>query len=114
MLGMSEGRVVEERAHGGEADVACAGAVAALGLELLEERGDQRRVEVFELKPRRRLARLLLREGEQQPEGVAVAGDGVRADPALAQQPVSEEWCPRSSTATRLIVSAKSAMRTSR
>jgi hypothetical protein len=66
---------VKERAHGGQADVACAGAVAAFGLELVEERRDQVRVEVFELESRRRLARLVLREGEQQPEGIAVAGD---------------------------------------
>jgi hypothetical protein len=46
VLGMPERAVLEERVDRGQADVARARAVAPLGLEMLEEGADQRRVEV--------------------------------------------------------------------
>ena len=42
-----------------------------------------------------RLAGAVGGEGQQQPEGVAVGGDGVRAGGALADQPVGEEGLQR-------------------
>jgi hypothetical protein len=90
VLGVAQRGVLKERVDGGEADVAGPGAVAALVLEVLEERPDRGRVELRELKPRGWRSGLLLHEGEQQPERVAVAGDRVRADAPLAEQPVGE------------------------
>jgi hypothetical protein len=72
VLRMTQRAVVEERVDGGEAGVAGAGAVAAVGLEVLEERADRRCVQLRELEPRRPRPGVLLGEGEQQPEGVAV------------------------------------------
>lgn len=51
VLGVSERAVVEEPVDGAEANVVGAGAVAAVGLEVLEERADHGRVELRELEP---------------------------------------------------------------
>ena len=48
-------------------------------------------VEVGDVEPARRLAGALLGEAQQQPQRVAVGGDGARAGLALGQQPVGEE-----------------------
>ena len=66
-------------------------AVAALAFEVVQEGGDQRRVEMGDVELAGRLGGALGGEGEQQPEGVAVGGDGVRAGCALTDQPVGEE-----------------------
>ena len=79
MLGVAIGGEAEERVDRREAGVAGLDAAAAVVLQVLEERADQRGVEVLEVELRRRLAGPLLRKAEQQPEGVAVCGDGVRA-----------------------------------
>jgi hypothetical protein len=62
-----------------QAVVAGAGAVAPFCFEVVEERADQRRVEIVEVQLARLLAGPLGGEREQQPEGVAVGGDGLRA-----------------------------------
>ncbi len=59
--------------------------VAAVLLEVVEERADQRRVEVSEVQLARLLAGLLLGEREQQPERVAVGRDRPRAGVLLGQ-----------------------------
>jgi hypothetical protein len=69
----------------GEAVVAGRGAVTAPGFEVVEERPDERGVDIGDIEPRGRCAELLLGEAQQQAEGVAVGGDGVRAGPALGQ-----------------------------
>lgn len=56
-----------------------------------QERPDQRCVEVVEVQQAGLGAGLVGRVLEQQPEGVAVGGDRVRAGVALAHQPVGEE-----------------------
>jgi hypothetical protein len=48
MLGVAVGGEVEQRADGGEPGVAGSNADAALGFEVVEERPDQRGIEVFE------------------------------------------------------------------
>jgi hypothetical protein len=73
--GVAQRAVVKERVHGGEEDVAGARAVAAVVLEVLKERADRGRVQRRELQARRGRAGLLLHEAQEQPEGVAVAGD---------------------------------------
>lgn len=66
-------------------------AIPALLLDVVEEREDCRRVEVGEGQGRRRAAGELLREAEEQSEGVAVARDRLGAGRALrAQAPVEE------------------------
>ena len=76
--------VAEQRVDRGQPGVAGAHAVAALGFQVGEERGDQRR------RPGRRrpagtggLPVRCVREAQQQPQRVAVGGDGVRAGLAL-------------------------------
>ena len=64
--------------------------VAARVLEMVKEGEHQRRVEILERQRRRCAAGALLGEAEQQLEGVAVAGDGVRADATLCDQPLEE------------------------
>ena len=62
VLGMPEQRrTVEQGSDRGQAEVPGPGAVAALGLEVLEERGDQRRVEVVRVQRRRCLPVCVLR-----------------------------------------------------
>ena len=63
--------------------------------EVVQERGDQRGVEVGDVELAGVLAGALGGEGQQQPPGVPVAGDGVAAGAALADEPVGEECLQR-------------------
>lgn len=62
-----------------------------VGLEVVQERRDQRGVEIVDVEPGRRLPGVLLGEGQEQPERVAVRGDGAWAGLALGHEPVGEE-----------------------
>jgi hypothetical protein len=64
VLGVAERGVVKQRADRGQPRVACRGAVGALVLEVVQERGDQADVEIGDVQPAGRLAGLLLGEGE--------------------------------------------------
>ena len=75
--------VAVERVDRRQPGVAGPEAVAALLLEVVEERADQRRVEVGEVQPVGCLPVLCCGEVEQQPDRVAVGGDRVRAGVAL-------------------------------
>ena len=88
---MTERGVSEQRVDRGEAGVAGAGAVAALVLEVVEKRGDQRRVQIGDIELGWLAAQALGGEAQQQLERVAVGGDRVRAGASLADQPVGEE-----------------------
>ena len=90
VLGVAQRRVAVERVDRGEPCVAGLGAVAAVLFEVVEERSDQRRVEVGEVQLAWLLAGLLLGVGQQQPEGVAVGGDRAWAGVLLGHQPVGE------------------------
>jgi hypothetical protein len=74
-----------------EAVVAGAHPVAALGFQVGQERRDQRGVQVGEVQLGRRGVGVAGGEAQQQPEGVAVAGDGVRAGLTLAHEPLGEK-----------------------
>jgi hypothetical protein len=91
VLGVLQGRVAEHGVDGGEPGVAGAGAVAAVVFEVVQERADQRRVQVGEVELARLPAGAPGGEGQQQPPGVTVGGDGLRAGVPLAGQPVGEE-----------------------
>ncbi len=82
---------MKQRADRGQAGVAGADAVVALVLEMVEERANQRRVEIVEVELAGLLAGLLLSESEKQTQRVAVGRDRVRARVALPGQPVGEE-----------------------
>ena len=69
VLGVAQGGVLVERVDRRQPGVAGAGAVAAVCLEVVEERADQLRVEVVDVQLARLLAGLLGGEREQQPEG---------------------------------------------
>jgi hypothetical protein len=56
-----------------------------------EERRDQRGVDVADVEPGGRLAGAIVGEDQQQPQRVAVGGDGVRAGVTLNRQPLGEE-----------------------
>ncbi len=88
VFGVTQRGVAEQRVDRCQPGVAGADAVASPGLQVLQEGADQRGVEIGDLEAGGRLAGLLRGEGEQQLEGVAVGGDGVRAGLALADQPV--------------------------
>jgi hypothetical protein len=91
VLGMAQRGEPEQRVDRRQPGVAGARAVAAVVFEVVEERLDQRRVEILDLELARLLAGALLGEGEQQPEGVAVCGDRVLAGALLVDQPLGEE-----------------------
>jgi hypothetical protein len=78
-----------------EAGVAGAGTVAAVAFEVGEEGADQWRVEVVDVQLEWLLAGLVVREAQQQREGVAIGGDGARARVTLDDQPVGEERLQR-------------------
>jgi hypothetical protein len=74
-----------------QAHIATAGAVLAIAFQVIEECTKQRGVEIGHRQARRRLAQPLLRELQEQPKGIAIAGDGVRAGLALLHEPIHEE-----------------------
>ena len=95
VFGVSEGGVSEQRVDRCQAGVAGADAVAALALEVVEERGDQWRVQVADVELAWRVAKTRCGEREQQLERVAVGGDRVRAGAPLPDQPLGEERLQR-------------------
>jgi hypothetical protein len=95
MFGVAQRGVAVKRVDRREPGVAGSGTVAAVVFEVVQERADQRRVEVGEVQLAWLIAGLLLGEGEQQPERVAVGGDGSRARVSLGDQPVGEECLER-------------------
>jgi hypothetical protein len=90
ILGVVQGGEAEQGVDRGQAGVAGPHAVAALALEVVQERADQPGVQVGDLQAGGRLAGALGGEAQQQLAGVAVGGDGVGAGLALADEPVGE------------------------
>ncbi len=91
VLGVAQRRVGEQGVDRGQPGVACGDAVAALVLDVVEERGDHRGVQVGDVKPAGQGPGGGGGEAEQQPQRVPVSGDGVRAGPPLGGQPLGEE-----------------------
>ena len=91
VLGVLQRREPVEGVDRPEPGVAGPGTVAPCLLEMVEERADQRSVEIVDVELERLLAGPLVGEAEQQPERVAVGGDGLGAGVALGDQPLGEE-----------------------
>ncbi|HLG07266.1 MAG TPA: hypothetical protein VI409_01195 [Gaiellaceae bacterium] len=91
VLGVAQRGEAKQGVDRCEPGVAGADAVTALAFEVVEEGGDQGRVEIVEVELGWLGAGALLGEDEQQPQRVAVGGDRVRAGVPLPLQPVGEE-----------------------
>ena len=79
VLGVPQRHVPVERVDRCQPGVPGPGAVVSVLLEVGEERADQRRVEIVDVELAGLLAGSLMREGQEQPERVAVGGDRLRA-----------------------------------
>jgi hypothetical protein len=91
VLGVSERGVAVERVDRREPCVAGSGAVAAFGLEVIEERGNSVGVEIGDVEHRWLPAAAGRGESQHQLDRVAVGGDRVRAGVALLDEPLGEE-----------------------
>ena len=91
VFGMVQRGVAEQGVDGGEPPVAGADRVVPVDLEVVQEPGDERRVEIGDVERGRRLAGRGGGEADQQSERVAVAGDGVGRGASLGDEPVGEE-----------------------
>ena len=95
VLGVAQRRVLEQGVDRGQPGVAGPDAVAAVVLQVVQERPDRLRVQVGDVQPGRGLARALGGEDDQHLDGVPVGGDRVAAGLALQRQPVGEERLQR-------------------
>jgi hypothetical protein len=93
VLGVPEGRIAEHGVNGRQPGVPGAGAVSPLPLEVVEEVADQRGVQVGDVEPGGLLPGACCGERQQQPPGVAIGGDGLRACVTLPGQPVGKNAC---------------------
>ena len=78
-----EGGVTEQRVDRRQSRIAGGGAVAPAAFQVFEEGADQGGVEIAEVEVGGLFAGVLARVAKQQPDGVAVGDDGVRAGLAL-------------------------------
>ncbi len=95
--GIAHRCVAPERTDGGETQVPGARGVAALIFEIVEERQNRWRIQIFERQSTRRATRVDLEIVEEQLEGVTVARDRVRAhssfrDEAALEESLQERW----------------------
>jgi hypothetical protein len=74
-----------------QADIATARTNAAALLQVVEERTDQRCVQIRQRKLRGGFVEPLLGIAQQQAEGVPVAGEGMGTGALLLHQPLGEE-----------------------
>src|SRR6187551_2808668 len=89
--GLGKRDITEESVHRCEAGVTTAGRVAAHTLEVIEKLSEEDRVEIRNDEAGRRTAEALTNEAQEQTEGRAIRGDGMRARLPLPLQAVREE-----------------------
>lgn len=87
----ADGHIPKERVEGSETDIACAGAVRSLALDVVEKLPDKSRVEILKRQRRRLFPEPLERKPKDQTKRIPVGGDRVRARLPLAEQSVREE-----------------------
>ena len=83
--GLGIEHVAEEAVDGGEPGVARANGVASSGFEVLQEREDPLGREVFDVQRGGRTMHRRGEEAQQELEGIAIRGDGMRADVSLGR-----------------------------
>lgn len=88
---MAQGGEPEQGVDGGQADVAGAHRAAPVLFEMVEERADQRGVEIGEVESGRSHPCALVGELDEEPEAVTVGGDRVATGLALTAEPFGEE-----------------------
>ncbi len=88
---MVQGGIAEQGADRGKSGIAGPHTVFSVALQMVEEGPDQGCIEIVDTEFGRRLAVPLRREDKQQPKGVAIGLNRVRADLALADEAVGEE-----------------------
>lgn len=91
VFGVLVGRVFVERSDRGEAGVAGGGAVVPFGFEVVEKPSDEGGVKLTDIKIGWVGVGVVGGVGDEEPEGVSVGGDGVRAGGSLFDEPVTEE-----------------------
>ena len=112
MFGVTQRRVSEQRPDRGEAKVPGSGGVLAAGFEVVEERADHFRAEIFPIKIARLFAGLLVDVHDQHSQRVPVGRDGFRACHTLLGEPVGEEALQRGrDEAHRVITPGESSSR---
>src|ERR1700722_11882312 len=91
MLGMSKRCVSEQRTDSSERGITSACAISPLLFKVVEEGADEWRIKIANVKLRRLDTSLLGREDQQQPQGVSVGRECMRASLTLAYQAFREE-----------------------
>jgi hypothetical protein len=89
--GLFERHVAEERVERGEARIASARGTAALLFDVVEELAQQRSVEILDPQTAGCVSEPFGGEAKQEPKGIAVTSNGVRAGAELSEQPIREE-----------------------
>jgi hypothetical protein len=77
--------------YGGQTYIAAAGAVATILLQVIEERAEERRIQVPQGQIRRRLASMFVDVLQQYSKGIAVTRNSVRADVPLSHESIEEK-----------------------
>jgi hypothetical protein len=85
-----ERRISEEGPNGRETEIPRSNRGASARLKVLQECADERRVEIPKRQLRREFAKAYLRECKQEPEGIAIGGDGVGAYASMPHEPIDE------------------------
>lgn len=89
--GLLQGHVAEKGTNRREPDVARTRRQATRLLGVIEERADQRGIEILQGHPSGRFLETVLGETEELPKRVAIADNGVRAHLPLAHKAIREE-----------------------
>lgn len=77
MLGVSQSREAKERMDGGEPNVSSARTIAPIDFQVVQKRTHDFGIEIIKAERRGHFSALVLDEGEQDLEGVAVGIDRV-------------------------------------
>src|SRR5512134_1745422 len=90
-LGVPKCCVSEQGTDGSKPRIAGAHAVLSLLFQMIEKGADQGGIEIVDIELARLLAVSVRREDQEQPQGIAIGLERVRADLALAGEAVGEE-----------------------
>jgi hypothetical protein len=81
----------EERPHGRKPRIARPGLVAAIALEMLEERQNERNIDLLNLDPRRSCRQPARGKRDEQLKAVGIGVTGMRARTLIARQMFAQE-----------------------